>query len=53
MGDDNYNPWTAQLYVKRVSIWRVAAAQALLVLATVVAVWCAAVLVLSLSRGGL
>lgn len=50
---DEWNPILAEAYVKRVSVWRVAAAQALLVLAVVVAVWCAAVLVLSLSRGGL
>lgn len=53
MGDDNYNPLIAEAYVKRVSVWRVAAAQALLVVAVVTAVWVAAVLVLSLSKGGL
>lgn len=50
---DDWNPILAESYVKRVSIWRVAAAQALLVVATVAAVWCLAVLMLSLSRGGL
>lgn len=49
---DDWNPILAEAYVKRVSIWRVAAAQALLVVAVVAAVWCAAVLVLSLSKGG-
>lgn len=50
---DEWNPILAEAYVKRVSIWRVAAAQALLVVATMTAVWCLAVLVLSLSKGGL
>jgi hypothetical protein len=50
---DNWNPIIAEAYVKRVSVWRIAAAQALLVVAVMAAVWCAAVLMLSLERGGL
>lgn len=48
---DEWNPILAEAYVKRVSVWRVLAAQALLVVAVVAAVWCAAVLVISLSKG--
>lgn len=50
---DTWNPILAEAYVKRVRVWRIFAAQALLVVATMAAVWCAAVLIISLSKGGL
>lgn len=50
---DAWNPILAETHVKRVSFWRMAAGYAVLVLGVVAAVWCAAVIVLSLSRGGL
>lgn len=49
---DAWNPILAETYVKRVRFWRVLTAQALLVVAVVAAVYVAAVLVLSLSKGG-
>lgn len=50
MGDDSYNPFTAETHVKRVSLWKAAATGALLILGIIAGGWCAAVLVLSLER---
>lgn len=50
---DNWNPILAETHVKRVPFWQMLLAEATAVVAVIAAAWVAAVLILSLERGGL
>lgn len=50
---DNWNPILAEMHVRHVPFWRVAAGYVVTVTAVLAATWVAAVIFLSLERGGL
>lgn len=50
---DTWNPILAETHVKRVPFWRLAVAYAGMIFAVVASTWVAAVILLSLERGGL
>lgn len=50
---DNWNPILAEMHVKHVPFWRVAAGYVFLVISVLAATWVAAVIFLSLERGAL
>ncbi len=50
MGDDFFNPWTDETYVKRLSWWQTLLADALAIVVLVFTCWALAIFVLSLER---